>query len=167
MQESPLLTLCIFTYKRPKMLERALRCALEQTNKNFQICVFDDASGDETPSIVAHYQQMDSRIHYVCREHNVGIITGVWLAIQHVTTPYFALIADDDFILPYYVEHHLKVFSQHPELGASMANNLCWFDDGSMSVSNLREGLYQSVDAALAATDPIPFLGATVLALGL
>jgi len=49
----PLITTIIPTYRRPKLLRRAIKSVLGQTFPHFQVCVYDNASGDETPDVVA------------------------------------------------------------------------------------------------------------------
>ena len=40
----PLITTVIPTYRRPHMLQRAIRSVLDQTYPHFKICVYDNAS---------------------------------------------------------------------------------------------------------------------------
>ena len=44
----PLITTIIPTYQRPQLLRCAIQSVLDQTYANFQVCVYDNASGDET-----------------------------------------------------------------------------------------------------------------------
>ena len=56
------ITALIVTYQRPKVLRRAILSVIEQTYKNVKICIFDDASGDETKDIVSKLSQNDKII---------------------------------------------------------------------------------------------------------
>jgi glycosyltransferase involved in cell wall biosynthesis len=49
----PLITTIIPTYRRPKLLRRAIKSVLNQTYLHFQVCVYDNASGDETAEVVS------------------------------------------------------------------------------------------------------------------
>ncbi len=49
----PLITTVIPTYRRPKLLQRAIKSVLNQTYPHFQVCVYDNASGDETAGVAA------------------------------------------------------------------------------------------------------------------
>lgn len=51
--QKPMITTIIPTYRRPRLLRRAIRSVLNQTYPHFQVCVYDNASGDETATIVA------------------------------------------------------------------------------------------------------------------
>ena len=60
----PMITTIIPTYRRPKLLRRAILSVLNQTYTNIQVCVFDNASGDETALVVAELARMDNRVKY-------------------------------------------------------------------------------------------------------
>ena len=68
----PLITTIIPTYQRPKLLRRAIKSVLNQTYPHFQVCVYDNASGDETEAIVQEFIAKDSRIQYFRQEKNWG-----------------------------------------------------------------------------------------------
>ena len=59
MDKNPLITVVIPTFKRPKLLKRAIQSVLNQTYPHFKICVHDDASGDDTGKIVAEMSRND------------------------------------------------------------------------------------------------------------
>ena len=68
----PLITTIIPTYQRPKLLRRAIKSVLNQTYPHFQVCVYDNASGDETEAIVQEFIAKDSCIQYFRQEKNWG-----------------------------------------------------------------------------------------------
>ena len=70
----PLITTIIPTYRRPKLLRRAIMSVLNQTSPHFQICVYDNASGDETAAVVAEFSKNDPRVKYHCHTENIGAI---------------------------------------------------------------------------------------------
>ena len=68
----PLITTIIPTYQRPKLLRRAIKSGLNQNYPHFQVCVYDNASGDETETVVREFTAKDSRIQYFRQEKNRG-----------------------------------------------------------------------------------------------
>jgi glycosyltransferase involved in cell wall biosynthesis len=97
---APMVTAIIPTYRRPQMLRRAIRSALAQTYPNLIVAVYDNASGDETAAVVAEFAAQDSRVRYHCHPENIGANANFVYAMQHVETPYFSLLSDDDALLP-------------------------------------------------------------------
>ncbi len=57
-----MITTIITTYRRPQLLKRALQSVLNQTYPNFQVCIYDNASCDETDAIVDSFAKKDPRI---------------------------------------------------------------------------------------------------------
>jgi glycosyltransferase involved in cell wall biosynthesis len=112
--EHPTITTIICTYRRPQMLRRAIECILNQTYQDFQICIYDNASGDETAAMVDEFAQKDSRIKYYCHPENIGAMKNYSYAIQQVDTAFFSFLADDDVILPNFYSVALAGFQQEP-----------------------------------------------------
>ena len=52
MSVEPTITTVIPTYRRPELLQRAIRSVLDQSYPHFKICVYDNASNDRTPDVV-------------------------------------------------------------------------------------------------------------------
>ena len=57
----PIVTTILATYRRPHLLKRAIRSILNQTFTDFQLCVYDNASEDETGAVVRDFMKADSR----------------------------------------------------------------------------------------------------------
>jgi glycosyltransferase involved in cell wall biosynthesis len=100
MQTDPVITTVIPTYRRPDMLRRAIRSVLDQTYPYLKICVYDNASNDETPEVVRTLALQDSRIHYHCHPENIGTQDNFIFGLSQADTPFVHLISDDDFLLP-------------------------------------------------------------------
>jgi glycosyltransferase involved in cell wall biosynthesis len=111
---NPLITTIIPTYRRPKFLRRAIRSVLNQSFTNFQVCVYDNASGDETPSVVADIARSDRRVKYHCHPENIGAIRNFLYGMERIETPFFSFLSDDDFLLPDFYETALQGLGQYP-----------------------------------------------------
>lgn len=96
----PQITTIIPTYKRPKMLERAIISVIEQDYPHIKICIYDNDSQDETKKIVENLAKLDNRIHYFCHNHNIGSLNNFLFGMNQVQTEYFSFLSDDDYLLP-------------------------------------------------------------------
>jgi glycosyltransferase involved in cell wall biosynthesis len=112
---APLITTVIPTYRRPQLLERAITSVLAQTYERLQVCVYDNASGDETAAVVERLARADPRVQYVCHAENIGMAANFTYALEHVTTPYFSILADDDYHLPGFFTTAMEGFAAHPD----------------------------------------------------
>jgi len=111
----PLITTIIPTYRRPELLRRAIKSVLNQTYPYFQVCVYDNASGDETTKVVTELAKKDSRIKYYCHKENIGAVKNFNFGLARVNTPFFSFLSDDDLLLPNFYEIALKGFEKYPE----------------------------------------------------
>ncbi|MBF0153770.1 MAG: glycosyltransferase family 2 protein [Magnetococcales bacterium] len=113
----PQVTVVVPTYRRPDLLGRALQSVLNQTYPRFVVHVCDNASQDETEQIVAAFTRRDARFQYYCNETNIGSIRNTTLGFERVKTPYFCYLADDDLLLPHFLELAVASLEKHPEAG--------------------------------------------------
>ena len=116
----PQITVIIPTYKRPQLLKRAVRSVLNQTYPNFQICIYDNASEDETESIVRELAREDERVIYHCHAKNIGPYANYNYGLRHVDTPFFSFLSDDDFLLPEFFETMMQNFIKYPDAAFSV-----------------------------------------------
>jgi hypothetical protein len=106
------------------MLRRAIRSVLRQTFRDFRICVYDNASNDETAAVVEEFQRKESRVEYFCRPTNIGAFANFMDGANRVETHFFSFLADDDLILPNFLETALSGFRGHPEAALSILPTL-------------------------------------------
>ncbi len=147
-----LITTIIPTYRRPKLLRRAIKSVLNQTYPYLQICVYDNASGDETAEVVAEFAKNDFRVKYYCQPDNIGSLKNFNYGMEHVDTPFFSFLSDDDILLPELYRTLMDGFKKYPEAFFSVAST-AYMDYGgdllSPFVSNWREGLYEPPEGVI------------------
>ncbi|MFQ5449496.1 MAG: glycosyltransferase family 2 protein, partial [Nitrospinaceae bacterium] len=141
----PLVTVVMCTYRRPRLLQRAMKSVLNQTYPHFKLCIYDDASGDETPEVVAKIAKKDPRVFYHCHEKNLGPFLNPLYGINRVDTPFFAFCADDDIFLPQHLEFAMEGFKKYPQAAISCNQTICIDELGrvlQVSLPDSRAGLY-------------------------
>lgn len=106
-QEIPLVTIAIPTYNRGKtFLPQTLQSALDQSYPNLEIIVSDNASTDDTESVVKAFN--DPRIRYVRHSQNIGHCRNFNFCIETAKGYYFLLLQDDDLIDPDFIDLCLR-----------------------------------------------------------
>ena len=95
-----LVTTVIPTFRRPRVLKGAIESVLAQTFADFEVNVYDDASGDDTATVVQSISSRDPRVHYFCHPERLGMMANFGYGIAHVKSPYFHIMSDDDLLLP-------------------------------------------------------------------
>lgn len=116
MSTPPQITTIIPTYRRPKHVARAIRSALAQTYPHIRVCVYDNASGDETGDVVRAIAAQDPRVEYVERSENIGPVANMTDGMRRVETPYLSLLTDDDYLLPNFYEQAIVGFAEYPDV---------------------------------------------------
>lgn len=147
------ITTVIPTYRRPDLLRRAILSVLKQEDADLQVAVFDDASGDNTPEVVAEIARRDPRVRYVCHPRNLGMMPNTAAAVDAVRTPYFTILNDDDLLAPRFFSTALEAFKRHSTAGAFVGRLIYWDmedKDRTRTVFNCEsERLVPAIDAAL------------------
>jgi glycosyltransferase involved in cell wall biosynthesis len=112
---SPLITTVIPTHRRPKLLKAAILSALNQTLSEITVCVYDNASGDETAQVVQEIAQIDARLKYHCHPQLISAAENFQFGISSVKTPFVSILADDDLLAPDFYQTALSSLSQFPK----------------------------------------------------
>lgn len=90
---TPCVSVVIPTYNRCALLQRAVGSVLDQTEKNIEIIIADDGSGDETPAVFE--TPADPRIRYLRLPHQ-GACAARNAGIEAARGQYIAFLDSDD-----------------------------------------------------------------------
>ncbi|MGV0106874.1 glycosyltransferase family 2 protein [Nostoc sp. DSM 114160] len=112
-------SIVIPTYNRSELLKTSLQSALAQDYPDFQVLVLDNASSDDTEAVVCSFA--DSRITYIRNETNIGMFRNWQRAIEVNSSPYVAILSDDDILLPNFIHESVLALDNHPDAGFSVA----------------------------------------------
>lgn len=152
MRDSPLITCVIPTYRRPRMLARAIQSVLNQTFNRLRVLVTDNASGDGTGEVVRRIQANDPRVSYHCQPSNIGMSANFAYGMSRVDTPFFSLLSDDDVLLPDFYETAYSKFEKYPQAILVATEVPCVTEDGRLDSEPLslwdRMGLFNPPEGA-------------------
>lgn len=101
------------TYNRSTLLRRAVDSVLAQTYDDLEVIVVDDASSDDTPSVMQQYD--DDRISYVRLEKNGGGAHARNVGINEASGEFVAFLDDDDEWHPQKLERQIEHLEELPE----------------------------------------------------
>ena len=95
---SPVVSVCVPTYRGAQFIGKAIESVLSQTFRDFELIIVDDNSADETASIIGRYD--DARIRFFRNPRNLGP-EGNWnRCLDEATGRYFKLLPQDDVLAP-------------------------------------------------------------------
>lgn len=112
---TPKISVVIPTYNRGANALRAVRSALNQTEKSVEVLVIDDGSGDETPQ---HFANLPPRVRYF-RKDNGGASSARNVGLRHARGEWIALLDSDDEWAPDKLERQLVAMGTAYVAGAS------------------------------------------------
>ncbi|MEL4896481.1 glycosyltransferase family 2 protein [Crocosphaera sp. Alani8] len=118
-------SVCIPTYNRSHYLTYAVNSVLNQTYSDFELIICDDGSPDNTPEVVAGFQ--DSRIRYIRHEKNIGRSRNMRSGFEASQGNYFIKFDDDDALTPEFLEQTVNVLENKPEVDFVCTNH--WIID--------------------------------------
>jgi glycosyltransferase involved in cell wall biosynthesis len=117
-------TAVIPTYRRPRMLVRAIKSVLAQTHRDVRARVYDNASGDETASVVRGLAEADARVSYHAHDANIGATQNFQFGMNDVESPLFSCLSDDDVLFPDFYATALAGFEKTPDAMMSICSTL-------------------------------------------
>lgn len=100
-EKDPLVSVIIPTKDRPGMLREAIASVLDQTYRNLEVIVVNDAGEDVTHVIESFH---DGRLKYHRNEENVGLARARNVGVELSHGDYLCYLDDDDFYYPCHVE---------------------------------------------------------------
>lgn len=90
------LTVAIPVYNGEAELDGTLTNVRRQSEVDFSIVVYDNASTDTTPDIIARHAAEDSRIRHVRHDTNIGLVSNFITAVRDTRSAFIAWHAVDD-----------------------------------------------------------------------
>lgn len=131
---SDLASIVMATYNGEKYLRQQLDSILQQTYQYFELIVVDDASTDETLSILNEYAASDDRIHVYPAEKNMGLVANFERGLKLAKGEFVALSDQDDIFRKDKIELLLNVLKDNP--GCDLAtSDLSLIDDESNEIA--------------------------------
>lgn len=120
--EKPFVSIGLPVYNGEKYLANALNSLLNQTFRDFEIIISDNASTDKTPIISEKFFQKDKRVKYIRHEKNFGATKNFIFTLSKAKMQYFMWAAADDYWDPQFLEKNLKVLDMNKNIIGSISN---------------------------------------------
>ena len=153
---TPEITTVIPTYRRPRLLERAITSAAAQEGVDARVVVFDNCSGDDTSEVVATLARRYPQVSYHSHPRNLGAAANFEFGARSVDTPFFSILSDDDYLLPGFYRRALAGLVAHPEAMFWVGTTLNVDERGTIWDARVarwpRAGIYLPPEGAMAMT---------------
>lgn len=95
---NPAISIVVPAYNKEPYIKQCMDSLVNQTLKNIEIIVVDDASTDNTLQILRDYEHKDSRVKIIATEHNCGRHVARKTGVQETSGDYVLFVDADDEI---------------------------------------------------------------------
>lgn len=136
----PLLSVVLITYNHSRYIGQALDNILaQQVDFPFEVVVADDCSTDDTPEIIAGYQQQyPDVVRVLPNTVNLGVTRNVERGILGARGRYIALIEGDDYwVDARKLQRQVDFMEAHPDYSMCFHNALVVYEDNPDRESHL------------------------------
>lgn len=129
----PLVSICIPTYNAEKTLHETLNSILNQTYRNLDIQIVDNASTDRTLEVAASFS--DERVRILAHDKNVGAEGNFNRCIALAEGKYTAIFHADDVYEPHMLEKQIAFLEQHQAVGGVFTEAVIIDENGAIQGS--------------------------------
>ena len=126
---NPLVSICIPVYNGASMIHRTLESCVNQTYRNIEIIVVDNASADNTKEVVSRYIKADKRIKYFRNNTNIGLIRNFLRCLELAKGDFSQFLCHDDWLSRNYIEEGTKILSFNPDVGSVFSKVVALTED--------------------------------------
>lgn len=116
MSASPIISVVMSVYNGEKYLTEAIESILNQTFRRFEFIIIDDASSDDTVSIIKKFQEKDGRIVFLRNDKNLKLPRSLNKGLSVAKGQFIARMDADDVSLPTRFENQLALMLNSPEI---------------------------------------------------
>jgi len=113
----PLVSIILPTYNGSRYLQEAIQSCIDQTYRNWELIIVDDASTDETPQIIKRWLNGDSRIIAIRHTQNKKLPVALNTGFANAKGKYFTWISDDNLYRPEALTTMVSFLENHHEVG--------------------------------------------------
>lgn len=117
----PLVTILMAGWNAERTIETALFSLLNQTHRNLEVIVVDDASTDHTAATVELIADRDPRVRLLRQSANQGPYAARNRAIEEARGDFITVHDSDDWSHPEKIAMQLRALLEHPQLKASQS----------------------------------------------
>lgn len=113
----PKVSILIPTFNRAHYLFQSIESALAQDYPDLEVVVSDNASTDETESVIKRFSS-DGRFKYFKNDKNIGMVKNWRKAlVDYITGDWFLILSDDDYLInSEYISNAMKIIVSNKDI---------------------------------------------------
>ena len=127
-------------YNSAKFIKSSIESILKQTYDNWELIIVDDASTDETLSIIKLYSENNSRIKVYSNQSNMGLGFTTNKALSLSNGFYIARLDSDDLAKSHWLSQHISFLNSNPSFAAISGSRIL-IDSKGKIINKLNESI--------------------------
>lgn len=161
MNKKPLVSVVMSVFNDDKYVRRAIESILNQTLKDIEFIIINDASRDNSLKTIRSYVRKDKRIRLINNPRELRLAPSLNLGVSHAKADLIARMDPDDISLPERLEIQYHYLQKNPNIAVAGAN-LSIIDESKKEVW-VREYPTQSKDIKKVMLRYAPFAHPSVM----
>jgi glycosyltransferase involved in cell wall biosynthesis len=145
-KEEKIISILIVSYNAEKYLEKTLQSCLNQTYKNVEILLLDNASKDKTIEIAKKIKFSDRRLDIFESKKNIGPYGGLNFLLEKAKGEYIAIQDHDDIWFPEKIEKQVVFLEKNKNFIACGTNTFYFYEDRNILILNKKPEISNFVD---------------------
>lgn len=113
----PKCSIVLTCYLGLRWIERTIESVLSLAYQNWELVIVNDASPDDSASLLERYRQRDSRIIVLTNPVNLGIARTCNRGVRESTGTYVSFLDQDDLLMPNKLDLQVRYLEAHPAAG--------------------------------------------------
>jgi glycosyltransferase involved in cell wall biosynthesis len=129
-RHGPLVSVLMTAYNSSERIAAAIHSVLNQTYRDLELIVVDDASSDRTGKIAEEIASRDSRVKFVRLPYNVGTYVAKNIGMRYATGEFVTCHDSDDWAHPVKIERQVAPLLSDKKLVFTTSHWVRMQDDG-------------------------------------
>jgi tetratricopeptide (TPR) repeat protein len=132
--QGPKVSVIMTTFNVENYVHTAVRSILQQTYRNLELIIIDDASTDRTPAILAELERSDPRVKIILKSTNDGTYVSKNMGLLQSQGEFVAFQDSDDWSHPDRLACSIGVLMRNPSVVALTTDWLRMTTDGDIVI---------------------------------
>lgn len=112
----PLVSVVMSVFNAEKYVRKAIESILDQTLKNIEFIIINDASKDDSLKVIRYFMRKDKRIRLINNTHDLKLAPSLNIGVSIAKANLIARMDPDDISLPQRLEEQYFFMKKHPTI---------------------------------------------------
>ena len=123
---TPKVSVLMTAYNRETLIAASIESVLAQTLADLELLIVDDRSSDGTLDVARRYERLDSRVHVVANQTNLGDYSNRNHAATYARAPLLKYHDSDDLMYPHCLDVMASMMMSEPRASFGLSTGSAW-----------------------------------------